>query len=110
MLILLKEAATKEEIVKASTDIEQYIKFVVDIITKDVTIGGDRHFQGEQLLLGNGAKQKDLWGGGYDLGTKMVDYDSMINIRPRDDNPSREVLNMDVRKEIDKILKEKLKW
>jgi hypothetical protein len=110
MLILIDEKATNEEIVNASTDLAGYIKFVVDIDTGKLTIGGDRHFQGEQLLLENGSKQNDLWGGGYDLDSKTIDYDSIINIRPKDNNPSREVLNMDIRKDIDNILKEKLGW
>jgi len=110
MLILIDEKATEEEIATASTDLAGYIKFVVDIDSGKLTIGGDRHFQGEQLLLENGSKQNDLWGGGYDLASKTIDYDSMINIRPKDNNPSREVLNMDIRKDIDNILKEKLGW
>jgi hypothetical protein len=40
----------------------------------------------------------------------MIDYDSIINIRPRDNNPSREVLDTGIREDINNILKEKLGW
>lgn len=110
MLVLLKDKATKEEIFKAGKDLDKYIKFVVDIETTNLVIGGDRHYQAEQLLLENGSKQEDLWGGGYDTETKVVDYDSIINIRPKNNNPSREVLNMGIRKKIDSILNNKLGW
>lgn len=110
MLILIKDKVTKKDITEASKDLNRYIKFVVDLNTKNFTIGGDRHYQGEQLLLKDGSKQEDLWGGGYDLETKIMDYDSIINIRPRDNNPSREVLNMEIREKINKILKNKLGW
>jgi hypothetical protein len=110
MLILITDKATKEQIEKASHDLDGYIKFVVDIDTGNLTIGGDRHFQGEQLLIKEGSLQNNLWGGGYDLNSKIIDYDSIINIRPRDNNPSREVLSVDIREDINNILKEKLGW
>jgi hypothetical protein len=110
MLILITENATKEQIKKTSEDLDGYIKFVVDIDTGELTIGGDRHFEGEQVLLENGSLQTNLWGGGYDLNSKMIDYDSIINIRPRDNNPSREVLDTGIREDINNILKEKLGW
>jgi hypothetical protein len=110
MLILITEKAKKEQILQASEDLDGYIKFVVDIDNGNLTIGGDRHFDGEQLLLRNGSLQSNLWGGGYDLKSKMTDYDSIINIRPRDNNPSREVLDMNIRNNINEILKEKLGW
>lgn len=110
MLVLIKEKATTKDFEEAGKDLDRYIKFVVDIESGNLTIGGDRHFQGEQLLIQNGSLQENLWGGGYDLDTKVIDYDSIINIRPRNNNPSREVLNMEIRKKINKILKEKLGW
>jgi hypothetical protein len=110
MLVLITKKAKKEQIEKAAEDLEGYIKFVVDIDTGNITIGGERHYDGEQLLLSNGSLQSDLWGGGYDLNSKVIDYDSIINIRPRDNNPSREVLDIEIRGNINKILKEKIGW
>ncbi len=110
MLILITEKANKEQILQASKDLDGYIKFVVDIDNGNLTIGGDRHYEGEQILLKNGSQQTNLWGGGYDLSSKLKDYDSIVNIRPRDNNPSREVLSIEIRKDIDNILKEKLGW
>jgi hypothetical protein len=110
MLMLITEKANKGDITKASEDLKGYIKFVVDIDNGNLTIGGDRHYEGEQLLLENGSQQSNVWGGGYDLNSKVKDYDSIVNIRPRDNNPSREVLDMNTRKDIDNILNEKLGW
>lgn len=57
----------------------------------------NRHFEGEQLLLKQGSRQSDLWGGGVDLETKMIDYNSFINIRPNDGNMSNEIQNYKTR-------------
>lgn len=100
MLILIKSKANEDQIQKASEDLDGYIKFVVDLEKEVMTIGGLRHVDGEQLLLQNGSKQKDLWGGGLDLETKEIDFDSMINIRPNDNNHSREVLDQSLRNKI----------
>ncbi len=110
MLIYISKSTTKEKISAAAQDLDGYIKFVVDIEKETLTIGGERHFDGEQLLLKKGSEQKDLWGGGYDLESEMIDYDSIINIRPKDGNPSKEVLSMEIRENLNKILLQKLGW
>ena len=110
MLILLEKPATVHEINKAAEDLDGYIKFVVDVETENLTIGGSRHVDGKQLLLKNGSKQSTLWGGGFDSDDHNLDFDSMINIRPNDNNPSREVINQDIREKVKTILKKNLPW
>ena len=68
-----------------------------------MTIGGLRHYLGEQLLLQDGSYQKDLWGGGVDLESKEIDYESMINIRPPT-NSSREALDPGIRAQMKAIV------
>jgi hypothetical protein len=48
-------------------------------------------------------------GGGLDLETEEVDYDSMINIRPNQGNTSREVLDEGIRSIMTKIIHKLLK-
>lgn len=69
-----------------------------------MTAGGERHVEGEELLLKDGSKQADLWGGGYDMETGDMDFDSMINIRPVQGNPSREVLDPKIRSSVEKVV------
>lgn len=104
MLLLIRQRATKEEIKQMAEDFEGYIKVVVDINQEILTGGGKRHFEGEQTLLEKGSKQGDLWGGGIDLKTGAMDFDSMINIRPNQNNYSREVLSPEVRKKMEEII------
>lgn len=108
MLILVKSKATEENIKQASEDIEGYIKVVVDIKKGILTAGGAMHADGEKLLLNEGSNQEDLWGGGLDLETKGIDFDSMINIRPVQGNPARSVLSPEIRDKMEKIIRELL--
>lgn len=104
MIIIANKQVTPEQIQQMAADYDGYIKFVVDISQKILAGGGERHVEGEQKLLELGSKQDDLWGGGIDLETKEIDYNSMINLRPSQNNPSREVLSDTIRKKIDEIV------
>lgn len=105
MLIVIKKRAAKEEIKKMAEDLDGYIKVVIDIEKKILTGGGERHVEGEQKLLAEGSHQKDLWGGGFDTEAEEIDYNSIINLRPAQNNPSRDILSSEIRKEFDKIVK-----
>lgn len=105
MLLLIKKKATQEEINQMSQDYDGYIKLVIDMELEILTGGGERHFDGEQLLLREGSKQENLWGGGIDWETKERDYNSIINLRPKQNNPSRDILSEDLRDKFDKIVK-----
>lgn len=104
MLLLITKKATKKVVGKVTEDLDGYIKVVVDVEKNILAAGGERHFQGEELLLKRGSKQKNLWGGGIDWETKEIDYNSIINLRPNQDNPSRDILVKEVREKFDTII------
>lgn len=105
-MILTKDTPfTKEEVDKLRKQFDTYIKTVIDVEQKICSAGADRHFESEVVLLELGSKQADLWGGGIDVLTKKIDYNSFINVRPADNNPSNEILLPDVRKKFEEIMK-----
>lgn len=108
MLLIIKKRVTEEEIKKMAEDFEGYIKIIIDIEQSILAGGGERHVDGEQELLKTGSKQENLWGGGLDLETKEIDYNSIINLRPAQNNPSRDILSTEIRQKFDKIVKELL--
>ncbi|MDP2671781.1 MAG: DUF5674 family protein [bacterium] len=109
MLLLIDKSISEENLKKAAEEFDGYIKVVVDIEKEILTAGGKRHFDGEQMLLQNGSKQSSLWGGGLDLETGEIDYDSMINLRPIQNNNSREVLDEETRSAMTEIIIKLLK-
>lgn len=102
MLILVRAKIDQETRDKVAEDLKGYIKVVVDIKRKILSAGGDKHVDGEKMLLKDGSLQEDLWGAGLDLETNEMDFDSMINLRP-EQNRSREVLDSVVREQIETI-------
>lgn len=91
-IITKKTPYTKDEIVKMSENFDGvYVKTVIDIAQKICSGGCDRHYDSEQILLEQGSRQDDLWGGGIDLTSMTLDANSFINIRPRDGNFTNEI-------------------
>lgn len=105
MVITKSDPYSKEEIEKLKEQFDVYIKTVIDVKKKICSAGCDRHFDSEKILLEQGSSQKDLWGGGIDLETMVIDYNSMINIRPQQRNSSNEIQDATIREEFEKLAK-----
>lgn len=86
------------------------VKADVDVAKKLVIIDMPMHFEGEQVLLESGSKQSDLWGINLlpaKYGTKdFIVYDSMINIKPKQNNLGMDVQSSDIRSQIEAIITE----
>ncbi len=86
----------------------ELVKAVVDVEQGLMAIGGDLHADEEALLLGAGSSQPDLWGvnlypdrhGESD----WIEFDSMINVRPRQGNRSRSVDDAELRRRIVEVV------
>jgi len=97
-VIITKDSPfTKDEIETLREEFDVYIKTVIDLDKKVCSAGANRHFESEKILLDQGSRQSDLWGGGIDLETKVIDFNSFINIRPTDKNMSNEIQSADLR-------------
>lgn len=105
MIITKQDPFTKEEIIKLRELFDVYIKTVIDVEKKICSAGADRHFESEKLLLDGGSEQSDLWGGGIDIETKMIDCNSFINVRVRDKNTSNEIQDPQLRKQFEELSK-----
>ena len=88
----------------ASSMYGNMVKAVVDIERGVLIVDSELHVDQEQLLLEQGSNQKDLWG--FNLYPEkfgsdgFIEFDSMINIRPRQHNMSRSVESDDIKKSI----------
>ena len=103
MIITKSEPFTKEEIIKLKELFDIYIKTVIDVERKVCSAGADRHFDSEKILLEQGSKQSNIWGGGIDLETKIIDCNSFINVRPQDKNMSNEIQDPELRNKFEEL-------
>jgi hypothetical protein len=108
MLLIVRAKIDSEIRKKIAEDLRGYIKIVVDIRRKILAGGGEKHVDGERLLLEDGSLREDLWGAGLDLETGEMDFDSLINLRPMQ-NRSREILDEEIRKKVATVIESLLK-
>ena len=86
---------------------ENMIKFVVDVRVCKIALGGELHADAEELMLKDGSKQADLWGGNIypdESKEKSIRYTSMINIRPSQGQRSMEIHDRAIIQKIDQVL------
>lgn len=79
------------------------VKAVVDVQKGVMAVGGEMHADEEAYLLEHGSEQADLWGINiYPDAPKdeWIEFDSMINIRPRQGNRTRGVGNEEIKQKI----------
>ena len=71
------------------------VKAVVDLERGIMAVGGEMHADEEALLLSDGSPQVGLWGINLypkEFGSsRFIEFDSVINIRPRQGNRTRSV-------------------
>lgn len=105
-VVIIKSKVRLQDLEIAKQDYGDYIKIVLDIKSRVMAIGGEWHADAERQLLETGSLQSNLWGGGIDLVSKSIDFNSLINIRPGFNN-SQEILDAKIRSIFEQIVKEK---
>lgn len=79
------------------------VKAVVDLGKIIMVIDADLHADEEEFLLKKNSKQEDLWGINLypeKKESEWIEFDSMINLRPNQNNFTRNVDNIKTREKI----------
>jgi len=105
---IIEEKISLDELKKmAQNTFGDFVKAVVDVRKQIMAVDAELHADLEALLLENRSKQADLWGINIypELeGEDFVEFDSMINLRPSQENRSREVEDPKIREKIKTII------
>ena len=107
MIILEKPMSREELSMLAENFYGDMIKGVVDVEQELLALDAELHSDLEGMLLREGSQQEALWG--INLYPEAEDedfleFDSLINIRPRQGNRSRDVENEEIREKIRAIV------
>ncbi len=108
-IIILTEKMSIEEVKKfAGNWYDSMIKGTVDIVKNKVALGGDYHIESCELLTQNGSTSENVWGFNirFEEGVDgILEFDSMVNIKPSLGNKSRSILDEDVASVAEKIIR-----
>lgn len=105
MQIIYEKISIAEVRTMAEKMFGNLVKAVVDIRRKVMAVDAELHADEEAALLEDGSHQQDLWGINLypemdPQGSDFVEFDSMINLRPSQNNRSRGVDNPEIKNEI----------
>jgi len=106
MIHLLKGPATFSQIQEMLRNYEGMIKIVVDIRRRVLSGGGEMHADCESVLLEGGSEQDDLWGANWYPAEGRIEFEALINIRPRLGNRSILIQDEALRRQIESVTRE----
>jgi|SRR3989338_2673688 len=109
MINIVKNSISRDEIQTLTNErFGDMVKAVVDVARGAMAVGGEMHADEEAALLADGSRQTDLWGINLypaQTGDAFIEFDSMINLRPSQNNRSRGVENPEIRETIRTIVR-----
>lgn len=106
MILILRQPATTEQVSQMAEAFDStMIKLAVDVARHILAGGGTLHADCEQALLDDGSRHEDVWGADWYLDTQEVGFESLINIRPRQQNFGLEVQDPKLREQIETIVR-----
>jgi len=106
MIHFLKEKVTSEQIQEMLEEYEDMVKIVVDIRQRFLSGGGEMHADCETFLLEAGSEQDDLWGANWYPAEQRIEFESLINIRPRLGNRNILIQDENLRKQVESVTRE----
>lgn len=110
---LISEPISLHELREIGEDLfGDMVKAVVDVEKETMAVGAELHADEEAFLLERNSLQESLWG--INLYTnrempEMVEFDSLINIRPRQNNRSRGIEDLKLQERIIGIVRKLIK-
>lgn len=106
-LHLLKAKATPEHVREMLVEHTSMIK-VVDVRHRFLAGGGKMHADCESVLLAEGSAQDDVWGANWHPADQSIEFESLINIRPRLGNRSIILQNVALCEAVESVTRELL--
>jgi hypothetical protein len=88
MILIIRQSVTAEQLEQMKEFGGDFIKLAVDVNREILAGGGELHSDCEDALLEDGSQQTDVWGADWVFTKNEVTFESIINIRPNQNNMS----------------------
>ena len=89
-------------------ELNPIIKLAVDIQRGVLAGGGQMHADCEAVLLEDGSIQENIWGANWIPSTQSIEFEALINIRPRQQNRSMIIQDHAISSKVEKIARQLL--
>jgi len=106
---IVKDSITKKELLDiAKKQFGDLVKAIVDVKQRIMAVGGDMHADEEVVLMEReGSKRENTWGINLypeKSGGELIEFDSIINLKPSFGNRSRGIDNPEIKEKIRNIV------
>lgn len=108
LIHIIRQKATKQQIEEMLEELDPLIKLAVDIERHILAGGGEMHADCESVLLEDGSHQKDIWGANWVPITQTIEFEALINIRPKQQNRSMTIQDSAIKQQVETIAKKLL--
>lgn len=102
---IVRHRATRAMMSEMLQSLGSYVKLAVDVRREVLAGGGELHADCEQVLLEDGSRQEDIWGADWLPFSQEVQFEALINIRPRQDNFSMTIQDPAIRDQVETIVR-----
>ena len=108
MIHLIQTKATPNQLAEMLEELDPIIKLAVDVRRKILAGGGLMHADCEAILIEDGSHQDDIWGANWIPSTQTIEFEALINIRPRRQNYSMTIQDPVVKQQVENITRQLL--
>jgi len=102
---IVRRRATPVMMSQMMQSLGSYVKLAVDVRREVLAGGGELHADCEQVLLEDGSRQEDIWGADWLPSSQEVQFEALINIRPRQNNFSMTIQDAAIRERVETIVR-----
>jgi len=81
------------------------VKGVADIEREIIALGGEWHMDANVKLIERGSKQNTIWGFNFYPDKDRIEYTSLINIRPAQQNRKIEIQDKELKRKIEQVIR-----
>ena len=103
MIHIIRNKATQEQIDQMLEELDPIIKLAVDIGRGILAGGGQMHADCEAVLMENGSHQEDIWGANWIPVTQIIEFEALINIRPKQQNMTMAIQDAVIKSKVENI-------
>jgi len=108
LIHILQTKATPKQLEEMLEELNPIIKLAVDVRRKILAGGGLMHADCEAVLIEDGSQQDDIWGANWIPSTQTIEFEALINIRPRQQNYSMTIQDPAIKQQVEKITRQLL--
>lgn len=104
MIHIIQKKASPTQLAEMLAELDPIIKLAVDVQRKILAGGGLMHADCEAVLIEEGSHQDDIWGANWIPTTQTIEFEALINIRPRKQNVSMTIQNPAIKQQVEEII------